>query len=97
LLSKFWSAIWQGGVVTAMTINYGVLLGFVPSNGSEVGQITTIYLIFLLKKSSRLLFPEIIYYTALAPRHSVFWYSCLLVYMFGKNASQAELMVPVQS
>ncbi|OQU82276.1 hypothetical protein SORBI_3006G208200 [Sorghum bicolor] len=26
----------QGGVVTAMTINYGVLLGFVPSNGSEV-------------------------------------------------------------
>ncbi|CAL5069851.1 unnamed protein product [Urochloa decumbens] len=26
----------QGGIVTAMTINYGVLLGFVPSNDSEV-------------------------------------------------------------
>uniref|UniRef100_A0ACD5UUA7 Uncharacterized protein n=1 Tax=Avena sativa TaxID=4498 RepID=A0ACD5UUA7_AVESA len=26
----------QGGTVTAMTINYGVLLGFVPSDGAEV-------------------------------------------------------------
>ncbi|KAF8651499.1 hypothetical protein HU200_063401 [Digitaria exilis] len=26
----------QGGIVMAMTINYGVLLGFVPSNDSEV-------------------------------------------------------------
>ncbi|XP_039773850.1 galacturonokinase-like isoform X1 [Panicum virgatum] len=26
----------QGGIVTTMTINYGVLLGFVPSNDSEV-------------------------------------------------------------
>jgi len=53
---------------------------------------------FLIKKkSSQLLCPEIIYDTALAPHQSVFWYSCLLVYMFGKNASQAELMVPVQS
>ncbi|KAF8651574.1 hypothetical protein HU200_063397 [Digitaria exilis] len=33
---KFSCAIWQGGIVMAMTINYGVLLGFVPSNDSEV-------------------------------------------------------------
>lgn len=34
------SANWQGGIVTAMTINYGVLLGFVPSDEAEVGKYT---------------------------------------------------------
>lgn len=36
LLTDILSAIYQGGIVTAMTINYGVLLGFVPSNDSKV-------------------------------------------------------------
>ena len=37
---KICSANWQGGIVTAMTINYGVLLGFVPSDDAEVGKYT---------------------------------------------------------